>query len=637
MPCVAIVLSGGVGSRLWPLSRAAHPKPFIPVQDEWSLLQLTYQRLAALPAIDAIITVTNQALADYTAAQYAEVMGNEAKISHTLLLEPVGRNSAAAIALAAEAVRSAYGPEASVLVAPADHLIGDLPRFSAAVDQAIELAAQDQLVVFGVQPDAPKTEYGYILAEGTTVRAFIEKPDAAKAETLLASGNYLWNAGLCLARVATLLAEAKQYCPAVFAGAAQAFSEAIQREVGGLTAWEVPQPPFAALEDISIDYALLERTAKVAVVPCDFPWTDMGSLVEMGAQYPEDKAGNRIKAETVLASVSNSIIYSEGRLVGALGLDNVLIIDTPDALLVADKARHQEIKTLVSALKVKDHPAHAYFPLVHRPWGHYEVLYNDTAFKVKKIAVKPQGRLSLQSHVHRSEHWVVVSGQAQVTRGTDVLSLSHNESTYIPAGCVHRLENLHDTETLVVIEVQCGAYLGEDDITRYDDVYGRAAAAPDPAAGQSEAMGQPEATVPSSNINTQSTEEQALRQELEAVQAQLAALLQSRSWRWMAPLRWAGRCARKARALCVRLAATVLSPLAQRVRSHPYWGERALLFLNRHPRLKAWLKGLLYENAQAVNALPVKAIKQKEQLTPRAQAVYQALRQQCESTNKKES
>jgi mannose-1-phosphate guanylyltransferase len=524
-----------------------------------------------------------------------------------------------------------YGAEAAVLVAPADHLIGALPRFSAAVDQALDLAAQNQLVVFGVKPDAPKTEYGYILAEGTTVRAFIEKPDAATAAELLAAGHYLWNAGLCLARVGTLLAEAKQHCPAVFAGAAQAFSEATQREVGGLTAWEVPHSSFAALEDISIDYALLERTAKVAVVPCDFPWTDMGSLVEMGQQYPEDEAGNRINAETVLASVSNSIIYSEGRLVGALGLDNILIVDTPDALLVADKARHQEVKTLVSALKAKDHPAHAYFPLVHRPWGHYEVLYNDTAFKVKKIAVKPQGRLSLQSHVHRSEHWVVVSGKAQVTRGTDVLSLSHNESTYIPAGCVHRLENLHDTETLVVIEVQCGAYLGEDDITRYDDVYGRA------AAGQSETMGLPGVAALTRNVDTQAREDQTLRHEIEALQAHLAALLQSRSWRWMAPLRWAGRCARKAKSLCIHLASAALSPLAEWVRSHPYWGERALLFLNRHPRLKAWLKGLLHGAAQADGVLPVKAIKQKEQLTPRAQAVYQALRQQSKGTNKKES
>lgn len=637
MPCIAVVLSGGAGSRLWPLSRAAHPKPFISVQDELSLLQLTYQRLAALPAIDAIITVTNHALADYTVAQYAEVMGNETKISHTLLLEPVGRNSAAAIALAAEAVRLAYGPEAFVLVAPADHLIGAFPRFSAAVDQALDLAAQDQLVVFGVKPDAPKTEYGYILAEDTTVRAFIEKPNAATAAEFLAAGDYLWNAGLCLARVGTLLTEAKQYCSAVFAGAAQAFTEATQREVGGLTAWEVPHSPFAALEDISIDYALLERTAKVAVVPCDFPWTDMGSLVEMGQQYPEDEAGNRINAETVLASVSNSIIYSEGRLVGALGLDNILIVDTPDALLVADKARHQEVKTLVSALKAKDHPAHAYFPLVHRPWGHYEVLYNDTAFKVKKIAVKPQGRLSLQSHVHRSEHWVVVSGKAQVTRGTDVLSLSHNESTYIPAGCVHRLENLHATEPLVVIEVQCGAYLGEDDITRYDDVYGRAAAAPDPTAGQTEALGQTEGAVPTRNVDTQVSNDQALREQLERVQAQLEALLQSRSWRWMAPLRSAGRCARKAKSLCVRLTSAALSPWAERVRSHPYWGERTLLFLNRHPRLKAWLKGLLHDAAQADGVLPVKAIKQKEQLTPRAQAVYQALRQQSKGTNKKES
>ncbi len=471
MTMIPVILSGGVGARLWPVSRELHPKPFIRLADGQSLLQKAFARAAALPDVSEILTVTNRDLNFKTEQEYRSV--NPAAISTSYLLEPCGRNTAPAIAVAAAHIAAVYGDEAVLLVLPADHLIADQAAFGAAVSRALALAAQGKLVTFGIHPDRPETGYGYLEAEGSAVKRFVEKPSLEKAEEYLASGAYLWNAGMFCFCAGTLLAELKTHAPEVLSAARACLGASEKFRRNGSMQIELDAATFEQAPNISIDYALFERSAEVAVVPCDLGWSDIGSWTALSDLAPTDAGGNAVIGEALLVDASNCHIQSEGRMVGALGVKNLVIIDTPDALLVADRARVQEVRQIVTQLKQQAHESTRLHREVHRPWGTYTVIEEGANFKIKRIVVKPGAALSLQMHRHRSEHWVVVNGVAKVVNGEREFLVNINESTFIPAGHKHRLEN-PGTGDLVMIEVQSGDYLGEDDIVRFEDIYGRA-------------------------------------------------------------------------------------------------------------------------------------------------------------------
>lgn len=471
-----VILCGGAGSRLWPVSRETHPKPFIRLADGQSLLQKAWLRGAILPEVTDVLTVTNRELLFKTADEYREVAGiptNKAIINR-FILEPFGRNTAPAIAAAALQIAAMRGDDACLLVLAADHLIADQAAFAEAVVTAMQLATQGKLVTFGIKPDRPETGYGYIEADGNTVRRFVEKPTLDTAQAYLASGRFLWNSGMFCFQAGVLLQEMEKHCPAILAATRACLAQSRSAEGKGFSQLELDPAAFEHVPDDSIDYAVMEKSANVAVVPCDIGWSDIGSWAALGELTAADAEGNRTEGEAVLHEVANCYIRSEGRLIGAVGVSDLIIVDTPDALLVAARERAQDVKHLYAHLKRAGHEAHRLHRTVHRPWGTYTVLEEGPHFKIKRIEVKPGAALSLQMHHHRSEHWVVVSGTARVVNGQQELFVQTNESTYIPAGHKHRLSN-PGLLPLVMIEVQSGQYLGEDDIVRFDDQYGRAA------------------------------------------------------------------------------------------------------------------------------------------------------------------
>ena len=470
MRLVPVILCGGAGSRLWPVSREHHPKPFIRLADGQSLLQKAFLRGAQLPGVDEVLTVTNRELFFKTEDEFREVNTN--KVATSFILEPFGRNTSAAIAAAALHIAKTHGPETVMLVLAADHLIADQAAFAAAVDVATTLAQTGSLVTFGIQPEAAETGYGYIETDGHKVVRFVEKPSLEKAQEYLAVGNFLWNSGMFCFQAGAMLKAMGKYCPDILAATQTCLDHS--RTATGKTFAEITldSDTFAAIPDDSIDYSVMERSDEIVVVPCNIGWSDIGSWSALGDLSPADAGGNRIDGEAQLHDVTNCYVQSSKRLIGAVGINNLIIVDTPDALLVADKSRAQDVKQIFAALKLKGHDAHKHHLTVHRPWGTYTVLEEDTSFKLKRIEVKPGGQLSLQMHHHRSEHWIVVSGKARVVNGDKEIDLESNQSTYIPAGHKHRLENT-GVETLVMIEVQCGSYLGEDDIVRFQDNYGR--------------------------------------------------------------------------------------------------------------------------------------------------------------------
>jgi len=471
---IPTILCGGAGSRLWPVSRELHPKPFIRLADGESLLQKAFLRGARLPGASHVLTVTNAELYFKTADEYREV--NTADVPTSFILEPLGRGTAAAIAASALHVAQAHGGDAILLVLPADHLIADPAAFAAAVQQAQALARDGRLVTFGIRPEFPETGYGYIEANGTDVARFVEKPDAEKAREYVASGNFLWNAGIFCFAAATVLEEMARHCPAILEATRACVRQAEGRRSDPTAPVELDARGFSQVPEDSIDFALMEKSRRVAVVPCSIGWSDIGSWNAIGDLTGADDRGNRVEGEAVLHDVSGCYIRGDGRLVGAVGVENLVIVDTRDALLVASRERAQEVKHLYAKLKSSGHDAHKLHQTVHRPWGTYTVLEEGPGFKLKRIEVKPGARLSLQMHNRRSEHWIVVSGVADVVNGERDLTLQANESTYIPIGNKHRLGN-SGTVPLVMIEVQCGDYVGEDDIVRFDDQYGRVKAA----------------------------------------------------------------------------------------------------------------------------------------------------------------
>ncbi|BBF64692.1 Alginate biosynthesis protein AlgA [Acidithiobacillus ferridurans] len=476
MRLVPVILSGGTGSRLWPLSRKSFPKPFVALPDGESLIQKTLHRIINLGAKGPILTVTNRDYYFLTRDAYAAcAKTHHCKIPDAhYLLEPKGRNTTPAMAAAALWARETERDDAVLLFLPADHLIADEARFGAAVRSAAALAGQGYLVTFGVTPTAPEIGYGYIqagesLGAGHQVVRFVEKPNTATAQDYLASGDHLWNSGMFCMQAGSLLKALEEHAPATLAAASAAMASA---ERNGDT-WELGEE-FAAAPDISIDYAVMEKAANVAVVRADFDWNDLGAWTSYGVLMPEDENGNQVHAcDSLFVDAQRCVVHSPDRLTAVLGLRDVLIIDTPDALLIADRHRDQEVKTIVERLKARKHDSVDIHTTVHRPWGTYTTLEEGDRFKIKRIIVKPGEKLSLQMHHHRSEHWIVVRGTARIVNGDTEKLILTNESTYIPAGHCHRLENPGMID-LVLIEVQSGAYLGEDDIVRFDDIYGRA-------------------------------------------------------------------------------------------------------------------------------------------------------------------
>ncbi|RUJ57885.1 mannose-1-phosphate guanylyltransferase/mannose-6-phosphate isomerase [Pseudomonas aeruginosa] len=456
---IPVVLSGGAGTRLWPVSREGQPKPFMRLPDGQTLLGKTYRRAAGLLAGHGeIVTVTNrehyfQSKDQFQAARLGRHRGH-------FILEPTGRNTAPAIAVAALALQAEHGDAAVLVVMPADHLIRNEEAFREAVGHAARLAVAGHLVTFGVVPDAAETGFGYIelgdrLDEqgAAKVRRFVEKPDEETARRYVESGGFLWNSGMFCFTASTLAASA-----------AVKMADGIQHELVG--------EAFAALPDISIDYALMERSARVAVVPAAFDWSDIGSWGAMSALLDADAEGNRGSGDTLFVDTRNTFVQSDGRLVATVGVEDLVVVDTSDALLIARADRVQEVRRVVQRLKDERHEAYRLHRTVNRPWGSYTVLEEGPRFKIKRIVVRPGERLSLQMHHHRSEHWIVVQGMARVTNGDGARLVNSNESTYIPAGHRHRLENPGVID-LVMIEVQSGEYLGEDDIVRFEDQYGR--------------------------------------------------------------------------------------------------------------------------------------------------------------------
>lgn len=470
MKLIPTILCGGAGSRLWPVSRELHPKPFIRLADGQSLLQKAFLRGAVLPGVSEVLTVTNRDLFFKTEDEFREV--NKAGRAASFILEPFGRNTAAAIAAAALHVARVHGSDTLLLALAADHLISDQEAFAAAVAKAMELASTGKLVTFGITPDTPETGYGYIEADGNTVLRFVEKPSLEKAREYVESGRYLWNSGMFCFAAGAMLHEMQIHCPEILAATKACVEQSLVAQGKGFAQLELDQGTFGKVPDSSIDYAVMERSAEVAVVPCSIGWSDIGSWSALGDLSAPDLDGNRIEGEVLLHDVKNCYIQSKQRIVGAVGINNLVIIDTPDAILVVDKARAQDVKHLYAELKTQGHDAHRLHRTVHRPWGTYTVLEEGSRFKIKRIAVKPGATLSLQMHHHRSEHWVVVSGMAKVVNGDNEFLVNTNESTYIPAGHKHSLANPGVVD-LVMIEVQSGEYLGEDDIVRFQDVYGR--------------------------------------------------------------------------------------------------------------------------------------------------------------------
>jgi mannose-1-phosphate guanylyltransferase/mannose-6-phosphate isomerase len=468
---VPVIVSGGVGSRLWPASRKSHPKPFLSVENGRSLLLNTYERAASFDGITDIVTITALESSFNTAAEYEKHEGGP--VANHLLLEPMPRDTAAATAATTCYVADRFGPDAVVLFLAADHLIRDEDGFRRAVAQAAAKAGEGRIVTFGIEPAGPETGYGYIEVEGERALHFHEKPDRQTALDYCASGNFLWNSGMFCFAAGTMLEAMRRHCPQILAASRKAVENGHRRQIGERhQEIELDRDAFAQAEKISIDYAVMEKVDNLSVVRADIGWSDVGTWSSLSESYATDSDGNTAIGDTALIGSSNCFVSSEGRLIGLVGLDNVAVVDTRDATLVVDKAKSQDVKKLFEKLRDAGHEAHASFPTGYRPWGSYTILDEGVGYKVKRIEVRPGGCLSLQSHEHRSEHWTVVDGVAHVVNGDNELVLKANESTYIECGSRHRLEN-RGSEPMTLIEVQTGSYLGEDDIYRYEDIYGR--------------------------------------------------------------------------------------------------------------------------------------------------------------------
>ena len=471
-----VILSGGAGTRLWPLSRELYPKQLLALTGERTMLQQTALRLEGLSATTPVV-VCNEAHRFLVAEQLRQVRIEP----RALVLEPFGRNTAPAIALAAHAaLKSAEasdpGADPVLLVLPADHVIRDVPTFQEAIRVALPAAEQGKLVTFGIVPSAPETGYGYIQRAATgesiggahVIARFVEKPSAEKAAQFLKSGDYFWNSGMFMFRARRYLQELARFAPEI----AKVCETAAAAAKSDLDFTRVDAKLFETCPSDSIDYAVMEKTSDALVVPLDAGWSDVGSWAALHEACESDSHGNVARGDVIAEDSSGCYLYSESRLVAVVGLEDHVVIETKDAVLVAPKERVQDVKKLVFRLKEQGRYEHSLHREVFRPWGSYDSIENGPRFQVKRLKVKPGATLSLQMHHHRAEHWIVVSGTARITRGDEVFLLEENQSTYIPVGVRHRIENPGKIP-VHIIEVQSGSYLGEDDIVRFEDRYGR--------------------------------------------------------------------------------------------------------------------------------------------------------------------
>lgn len=501
---VPVILSGGSGTRLWPLSRELYPKQLLPLAGKDTMLQATVTRLSGIPDITGPLIVANESHRFMIAQQMQQI--NIAPSA--IMLEPVGRNTAPAAAAAALLALS-KGKDPLLLVLPADHVIRDTAAFQATVAEGVRHAINGKLITFGIIPNAPETGYGYIkkgkeikvkaeveakvrevMAKGKGRKAegkaslithnssritafkvdrFEEKPNLTKAKAFVRSGDYLWNSGMFMFKASAYLKELKRHAPEIL----KACEKALKNSVKDLDFLRLDEKTFSQCPGDSIDYAVMEKTGAGVVIPLDAGWNDVGSWSSFMEVLPRDKQGNAISGDVLALDMKNSFIYAGERLVAAIGMKDCIIVETSDAVLVTHKDKSQKVKQIVEELRKQKRDEALLHLRVNRPWGAYECIDSSDRFQVKRITVNPGARLSLQKHMHRAEHWIVVKGTARVTRGRDVMTIGENESTYIPLGVKHRLEN-PGRIPLELIEVQSGSYLGEDDIVRFDDVYGRA-------------------------------------------------------------------------------------------------------------------------------------------------------------------
>ncbi len=467
---VPVILSGGSGSRLWPLSRESYPKQFLPLVDQRTMLQNTALRIAGIPEISPPLVVCNEEHRFMVAEQLRAVGIHPA----TVILEPVGRNTAPAVAIAALHARR-DGADPILLILPADHTINDTDGFRAEITQVAHHATAGRLITFGIIPTSPETGYGYIKAGAPVddsgvcaVERFVEKPNLATAQAYLAAGGYSWNSGMFMFRASVFLAELERYAPAMLTACQQAIS------TGRLDTdflW-LERQTFANCPKDSIDYAVMEKTSDAVIAPLAVGWNDVGSWSALWEVGVRDEEGNILRGDAIAVDTRDTYIDATTRLVATVGVDDLVVVETADAVLVASKERVQDVKAIVDHLNASQRPESRSHRKVYRPWGFYDSIDCEQRFQVKRIMVRPGASISLQMHHHRAEHWVVVSGTACVYRGNESFVLTENQSTYIPVGIQHRLTNPGKIP-LEIIEVQSGSYLGEDDIVRFEDIYGR--------------------------------------------------------------------------------------------------------------------------------------------------------------------
>lgn len=465
---VPVIMAGGTGTRLWPLSREQYPKQFIALTDERSLLQVTALRASRIVDATPPLAICGEDQR-FLVGEQLRGCGMQSEV----LIEPAGRNTAPAAACAALHAQARYGDQALVLLMAADHVIADEEAFVRAVELAAGVARQGKIAVFGIRPTRPETGYGYIRVGAERddgayeLAAFVEKPDRERAESFLREGGYYWNGGLFLFRADVMLAELQRFEPELLAQARLS----LEKARSDLDFVRLDPESFKACRNESIDYAVMEKTDKAAVVLLDAGWDDVGSWTFLD-QQPKDDCGNAVRGDTWLHDAHNNLVHAESRLVALAGVSDTIVVETKDAVLVTTRERAQDVKKIVARLKAEGRSEAVHHPTVYRPWGSYETIAMDERFQVKRIIVKPGQKLSLQMHHHRAEHWIVVKGTAEITVGEKVFMLTENQSTYIPLGERHRLVN-PGRVPLELIEVQSGSYLGEDDIVRFEDIYGR--------------------------------------------------------------------------------------------------------------------------------------------------------------------